>query len=332
MNHVSVCILLVFVLCNYSKGQNKIEPINKSIKSETKPNAPQRITRNFIQDRKGNIWIASHQGIFRYDGQSFTNITREVSSARINSGLEDRFYSVLEDRKGNFWFGSTDSGVYYYDGKSFQHFTTKEGLANDRVGDIHQDKIGNIWFATMGGISRYDGKSFQNFTTKEGLPHNEIITIAEDKTGKFWFGTRGGACTYDGKAFAILKKENGNSFGNVRSIIEDKKGDVWLGGSNGLSRYDGSTFTNFTKNFVTDVMEDKKGNIWICSVNDNEQGWAVSSYSLESSFNKRTTLAESDNATKQILSIFEDFDGNIWFGSFGVYRYDGSTITYFTPY
>ena len=87
-----------------------------------------------------------------------------------------------------------------------------------------------------------------------------------------------------------------------------------------------------TKNFVADIIEDKKGKIWICSDNGNGRGWGVSYYSAESSFNKRTTLSESDNYAKPILSILEDADGNIWFGAFGVYRYDGSAITYFTPY
>lgn len=146
-----------------------------------------------------------------------------------------------------------------------------------------------------------------------------------------WFGTRAGACTFDGEAFIILKNEHGNSFGNVRSIIEDKGGNVWLGGSNGLWRYDGRTLKNFTTNFVSDVMEDKEGNIWTCSANDRERGWAVSYYSAGSSFSKETTLVESDNMTKQILCIFEDVAGNIWFGSFGVYRYDGLATAYFAP-
>lgn len=325
------CVLLVFVLYNPSSGQNKVEPINKDIRSQIIANAPQRITRDIIQDSKGKIWLATHQGIFRYDGQSFSNITREVSEVRTDAGLEDRFYAVLEDTNGNFWFGSTDSGVHYYDGHSIQHFTTREGLLNDRIVSIYQDRTGNIWFATLGGISRYDGKSFQNFTMNEGLPHNEVITIAEDKTGRLWVGTRGGACTYDGKAFTILYKENGYSFGNVRSIIEDREGHVWLGGGSGLWRYDGNGFTNITTNFVSDIMEDNKGNIWICSANDREQGWAVSYYSSGSSFTNRTTLAESDSMTKPILCIFEDSDGAIWFGSFGVYRYDGSVTKYFAP-
>jgi ligand-binding sensor domain-containing protein len=55
--------------------------------------------------------------------------------------------------------------VYYYDGKSFLQFTTRQGLVNDAVSCIYEDKTGNIWLGANGGVSRYDGKSFQNFTT-----------------------------------------------------------------------------------------------------------------------------------------------------------------------
>src|SRR5213592_840268 len=78
------------------------------------------MVRNVKQARNGNILIASYRGVFRYDGKSFTNITSTISSPS--------FWDVLEDRRGNLWFASRDSGVYYYNGKSFQHFTTREGL------------------------------------------------------------------------------------------------------------------------------------------------------------------------------------------------------------
>ena len=147
---------------------------------------------------------------------------------------------LLEDRHGNLSFASTGSGVYHYYGKSFQHFTTKEGLAHNRVGKIYEDKAGNIWFATGGGASRYDGKSFRNFTTKEGLSNNDLTTIMEDKTGKLWFGTRGEPCFYDGKTFTVFKNEDGKAFNNVWSIIEDKNGSIWFGDVDGLWRYDPS--------------------------------------------------------------------------------------------
>ena len=340
MKYVLYALCLVLVSYTFCKGQNKTDLPKDNIKSEIQntvtSTGPNHITRNIIQDIKGNIWIASWQGVFRYDGKSFTNITIKVSSAR--------FFSVLEDTKGNLWFGSIGSGVYYYDGRSFRNYTTKEGLAGNGVTCIYEDKAGNIWFGTEGGVSRYDGKSFRNYMMNGGV--NSII---EDKTGRFWFGTTGNTFVYDGKTFTIFTHD-GKPFTNVRSIIKDKKGNIWLGGNDGLWRYNGSTFTNFTQNFVGYIYEDKKGNIWTSSESINGQDlvlshydkkslsgfvsangqWVLSRYDEKSLSNQRPTVTEIKPEEGMIFGILEANDGSIWFGaSDGVYRYDGSTITDF---
>ena len=152
---------MLTVVCNFAvqaqqkKGtQNAFETKDLSTSQE-----PKGIVRTIKQDKKGNIWITSWEGVFKYDGKTFTNVTRKVSTAR--------FFSVLEDRKGNFWFASIGSGVYYYDGKTFQNFTTKDGLAGNEVTNIYEDKTGAVWFGTGNGASRYDGKSFRNFKMNE---------------------------------------------------------------------------------------------------------------------------------------------------------------------
>jgi ligand-binding sensor domain-containing protein len=331
MNYTHIFTLFLMLGFCSSCGQNQRKGQEIIINSENKgvitAHGPKWITRNVIQDRQGNIWIAAFDGIFRYDGKSFTNITSKVSSAR--------FFSILEDRKGNFWFGSIGSGVYYYDGKSFQNFTTKDGLAGNNVTCIYEDKTGNVWF----GASRYDGESFRNFTTKDGLSNNDVNSVIEDKTGKFWFATRGDTFVYDGKTFTVFTHD-GKPFTNVRSMIEDKKGNIWLGGANGLWRYDGSTFTNFTQKFVGHVIEDKKGNIWtssesaegpawVGSETGNIQAWALSRYDGKSLSNTKPTVSEIKNKG-MIFGILEDDKGSIWFGAFdGVHRYDGKTITEF---
>ena len=331
-------LFLMFVFCTICNAQNETDLPVDNFKSEIKITSPDfhGVTRNLIQDRNGNIWIATFGGVFRYDGKSFANVTSKVSSAR--------FFSVLEDRKGNFWFSTIGSGVYYYDGKSFRNFTTKEGLPNNRVTDIYEDKNGNIWFGTERGASYYDGKFFQNFTTNEGLPHNEVTSIIEDKKGNVWFGTRGGACFYDGKTFIIFTRKTyanftnkeGLPFRNVRSIIEDRKGNIWLGGEDGLWRYEdstnanfGSSFTNFTQNFVGYIYEDKNGNIWTSSESANAQGWVLSRYEEKSLSNKKPNVTEVNPRLAMLFGILEDDKGNIWFGAGGVYRYDGNTITDF---
>src|SRR5688572_2695922 len=133
-------LLFIFIFCASCERQNKPDVAENYTKSLTKDAVtsygPSSVVRTIKQDRKGNIWITSWEGVFRYDGKSFTNITNNVSSAR--------FFSLLEDRNGNFWFGSIGSGVYYYDGNTFQNFTTKEGLLNNDVVSIYEDKKGSI--------------------------------------------------------------------------------------------------------------------------------------------------------------------------------------------
>lgn len=347
MKYVRIfALFMTIVALSSCKRQSKTElpasnakPVAKDLISYNGPNS---ITRNIIQDRKGNIWAASWQGVFRYDGRSFTNVTDKVSSAR--------FFSLLEDRNGNFWFGTIGSGVYYYDGRFFRNFTTTDGLVNNEITCIYEDRAGNLWFGVNGGVSRYDGKSFANYMMKGNVmfeerfgktfpdftrPPNEVNAIIEDKTGKFWFATRGNTFTYDGETFMVFS-HGGKAFTNVRTIIEDKKGNIWLGGNDGLWRYDGSTFTNFTQKFVGYIMEDSKGNIWTSSVSANDQAWALSRYDEKSLYKSQflsspVPMPSAHEVTSKgmIFGIMEDDKGNIWFGADGVYRYDGDTITEF---
>lgn len=336
-------LFLTFVFCASCKESVKRGLPKDKINSETKSiitsAGPNNTTRNIIQDRKGNIWIAAYNGVFRYDGKLFTNISSKVTSTR--------FFSILEDREGNLWFGSIGSGVYCYDGKSFRNFTTKEGLAGNVVSCIYEDKVGNMWFGTTSGASCYDRKSFRNFTTKDGMSNNDVNSIVQDKTGKFWFGTRGSACLYDGKTFAILTYD-GKHFTNVRSIITDRKSNIWFGGHDGLWRYNGHAFTNFTENPINNIYEDKEGNIWTSSLEtqnnlnssytniplsstaDFQGTWLLSRYDGMSFSNKepKVTLLKP-NVVGMIFGILEAKDGSIWFGAFGIYRYQGNTITDF---
>jgi ligand-binding sensor domain-containing protein len=63
------------------------------------------------------------------------------------------------------WFTTDKNGVYCYDGKTFKNYTTANGLVNNAVFSILEDKDGNIWFGTRWfGLSRFDGKSFTTFS------------------------------------------------------------------------------------------------------------------------------------------------------------------------
>ncbi len=188
-------LTVTWSLCN---AQYKTKLPNDDTNSETREivnsHGPNSSVRAIRQDRKGNIWLASNEGIIRYDGKFFTNVTGNL--------FPDRFFSVLEDRKGNFWFGNYGSGAYYYNGKSIQHFTDTEGLFHKLITSVYEDKHGNIWFGANGGASSYDGTSFRNYTmsgdteieerpgksSSDGkIGANGVNHIIEDKTGRVWY-------------------------------------------------------------------------------------------------------------------------------------------------
>jgi len=79
-----------------------------------------------------------------------------------------------------------------YDGKSFTQFTVKEGLSNDNIYSIIEDKNKNIWIATYSnGVMKLKINSFTYFIQLEEIGKGKVNTIIEDKKGNIWFGYMG---------------------------------------------------------------------------------------------------------------------------------------------
>jgi ligand-binding sensor domain-containing protein len=115
-------------------------------------------TDRIIEDNKSNLWFATaFKGVGRYDGKTFTqNVFHQKNL--------DGQYNILEDSKGNLWFDTQD-GLGYYDGKSFDLFTEKDGIVIKDFIPVLLDKLGNIWFSSKGmKLYKYDGKTFTNYS------------------------------------------------------------------------------------------------------------------------------------------------------------------------
>ena len=98
--------------------------------------------------------------------------------------------SMLEDSKGNYWFGSWNEGVCRFDGNKYTYFTMQDGLSDNQIRSIHEDRNGVIWFEGGSGISGFDGEKIITPTSKH-------YTSKDDwklGTGDLWFkedGTTG---------------------------------------------------------------------------------------------------------------------------------------------
>ncbi len=260
----------------------------------------------------------------------------------------------LQDKAGNLWFGTTEAGVFRYDGKSFTNYTKNNGLNSNCVYSILEDKTGNIWVGTNAGLCRYDGKTFtgipisvtngNTFDSFTGKTPASFEAMLQDKTGKIWFATSNdGVYCYNGKSFIHFLHNDGVINKNdlhlnaVTSIKEDKNGNIWFTTwFEGLCRFDGKSITSFKPNgevWFGAILVDKAGNIWV-----GRRDHGVCRYDGKT-FTNVSQKGIFDSCC--INAMAEDKAGNIWFGTEfgdmigretmgGVWCYDGKDFRNFT--
>jgi signal transduction histidine kinase/ligand-binding sensor domain-containing protein/CheY-like chemotaxis protein len=284
--------------------------------------------RNLIQDRLGNIWFSTDDGVTKFDGKYFSHYSTDQG---LNNSL---ILSVLQDSKNNLWFGTFGGGVTRYDGRYFTNFTTEEGLPNNIVNSIYEDRSGNIWFGTGGGATRYDGQNFTQYSTATGLCSNDVRAIIEDLKGNFWIATNGGGISkFDGKSFYNYNTDQGLPINYISTLFLDQAGNLWIGTSNrGALKFDGCYFTYFTEkeglcsNYVKTIIQDDDGSIWIGT---SENG--ISRYDGK----YFTQFTEKEGLGINIVrSSLKDRNGNLWFGTrgAGVSKFQGKIFTHLTEH
>lgn len=240
-----------------------------------------------VEDSKNNLWFGTQNGLTKYDGNQFENISLPFQDT--SSIWLDKMYPVINpnavhalavDDGGYLWLGTAGGGAYQYDGNSFQPYLRKIGkkqedsLFHNWIPFIRKDNKGDMWFASMthGGVSRFDGSEFTQFLIKDGLSEDQVRTIFCDKDGNIWMGFNGnrnsGLTVFDGKSFVTYSQKDGLCNKRIRAIFEDSSGNIWLGTDLGeLCIFDGQKFSKFeykgqTYTDILFILSDSTKNIW----------------------------------------------------------------------
>ena len=316
--------------------------------------------QSIFQDREENLWVGTQgSGISRFDGGQFATFAAEgrERSEVLNGLVDSREHlwfataqgSVLhhdgvrlsnqeigedilcmaEGDSGSVWLGTRD-GVNRLEGNDIRRWTRADGLADDQVRAVYQDRGGILWFGTARGVSRYDGEQFANFTAADGLADDAVRVIRQDRDGNLWFGAEsGGISRFDGERFENFQLgyytvSQGLVHAGVRDIFQDSRGRMWFAtAGGGVSRYDSTGLTTFTTadglahDVVTGMLEDDRGRMWSATA-----GGGVSRYDSTG----LVTLTTADGlAHDEVTCIARDREGHLWFGTRGggVSQYDG---------
>ncbi|HEX2974560.1 MAG TPA: two-component regulator propeller domain-containing protein [Bacteroidales bacterium] len=214
----------------------------------------------------------------------------------------------------------------------FDNYGIKQGLSEQKVYVLLQDKRDYIWLGTANGVSRFDGKRFENFTSADNLAPGGVKTIMQDSLGYIWFGhLNGGISRYDGRRFEKITFDSLELTGDITGIAQISD-YLWFTSSTG-----GAVVAEFPINDPLKVkvtqFRGKDGlsdQIFGSAVVQDTSFICISDAGLRR-YNREQNKFEIFRMPHMTtyfstICLMEDTGKNIWFGTYngGLYKYNMS--------
>jgi len=214
---------------------------------------------------------------------------------------------------------------------NFENFTIENGLTNNLVYRVYQDRQGWMWFGTYQGLNRFDGYKFTSFnhnpSDSTSLGSSMIRTIFEDREGRLWLGTeKKGIFRFnrDKENFISLSGTKNNFILNgqtINAIQQDRNGYLWLGTTQGLCQIDSSgkilkLYDNIGKgpssiinNSLKLIYIDRAGKLWVGT---------MAGLDIIDPLTDRIIHLSTLNPllNDEICAIYYNNDGKIWVGTY----------------
>jgi signal transduction histidine kinase/ligand-binding sensor domain-containing protein len=179
----------------------------------------------FFEDREGNLWVSTAEGIDRFRDLRVTTISsREgLSVAEVDS--------VVAARDGTIWAGTSGS-LDAVRGRSVTSIRAGAGLPGHQVTSLLEDHAGRLWVGIDQGLWIYAEGGFTPVTGPDGEPAGFISSLAEDATHTVWARSRQGLLRIEGQAV----REKITTPPVV--LAADPQSGLWLGQADGkLARW-----------------------------------------------------------------------------------------------
>jgi signal transduction histidine kinase/ligand-binding sensor domain-containing protein/DNA-binding response OmpR family regulator len=228
---------------------------------------------------------------------------------------------------------------------NFKSYTINDGLSQNAVMCLLQDRYGFIWIGTEDGLNKFDGYDFISYkhdnADSTSISNNQINALYEDVDGKIWIATSKGLNIFDRKTEKFQKiiqsfSNNDGAGDFITSICKDKRGNFWLGSLADLKLYQPkenklTIFKAFKEkanelNKVNFVFEDTDGLFWISVGKDLRRFNPITKFFLA-----LPPILEGNQILRKSFTrvIRQDKSGKIWIGTDnnGVFLFDKKANT-----
>ena len=270
-------------------------------------------------DSLGNKWIATDNGLSKFDGTSWTTYNTT------NSGISNNYiHSIAIDGKGNKWIG-TNKGLCKFDGYNWTIYNSSNSLLlENTVTKVAIDLEGNKWIGTAGGLCKFDDKQLTleqqwirfNSTTNIGLRINSIVIDSKNNKWVTYLDENMNIiklCMFDGTSWKNYNTSNSDIGSNsVVQIVIDSLENKWITTLNGLYKLDitnkwvvyNTTNSGISSNQTYKIVIDKKGVKWITT----DKGLSKFDNNVWTTFNTSNSGIPYNN----LWNIVIDSLGNKW--------------------
>jgi signal transduction histidine kinase/ligand-binding sensor domain-containing protein/DNA-binding response OmpR family regulator len=303
---------------------------------------PQGTVMTTLQDSQGFVWLATEDGLVRYDGH---DLLRYAYSRTAKAGLPGNFIrDIVEDTHHDLWLAIKDAGLARWN-RATDSFTVYRhdpanpaSLASDVTRAVRVDSSGHVWIGMSGaGLDVLDPVSGRiehmrhDPANPDSLSDDQIYTLALDRSGALWIGTGGGLDRWQPESRAFMhvlhdaNDPHSLSSLQVAQVIEDRHGGLWVGTFDGgldrmdhgghvieSFRHDPQRPTSLGSDDVRAILEDHTGRLWI----GTPEGLDLLDRSTGQFTHYRHDESDAGSLRDSyVMSLYEDTSGLVWIGT-----------------
>lgn len=293
----------------------------------TEDGLPIDFVRDIAQTPDGYMWLATEEGLVRFDGVRFHTFDRHNTPEL----RRDVANALCTDREGVLWIG-LEGGLARRSRGEVTVYGPADGLPADaEIADLAEARDGGLWVATRGsGLFRFKDGRFSAYTTRDGLANDHVLSLLVDRAGDLWVGTRGGVQRLSrGEFHEHLTTRDGLAADSINGLFEDREGALWIATFSGLHRRREGRLERITTrqglahDIVNDFVEDEDGNLWISTFGGGLNRYRDGRFAR---FTSKEGLSDD-----LLVSLHLDREGSLWIGTHlgGLNRLrDGVLTTY----
>lgn len=275
---------------------------------------PDNSISSVVQTRDGYLWLTTFDGLVRFDGVRFT-IFNASNTPALKS---NQFINLLEDRAGNLWASTENSGLVKYQAGVFTSFPPSTAMRHNWWQRLLEDEDGSILLYTDAGPFRLKDGAY--ISLKPGTGADWQGVGFRGAAGAIWHAAQTGLHrSLNGR---VVRSVTADWLGEViiNSFYEDQWGELWLWtDSRYLRHYKDEQWTAYTianeppEAGVRAIYADSQGELWLGTTSGRLLRFR------EGQFTEQPLPFSL--AKRAITSVCEDREGSLWFGSFGgLYR------------